>query len=110
MYRYFFGLRVTRFGPGPDPRFLCVQYSNGIPRLINLICEHSTISAYVEQVKPISARIVESVSIKLDLDQQPFLISNGALSKVTNQTMPTALSSAANFRAESTDSAKDIEL
>ncbi len=54
------------------------RQSTGIPRLINLLCEHSMISAYVEQVKPIPARIVEAVSAELGLDAQPFLVSPDA--------------------------------
>ena len=50
------------------------RYSRGIPRVINLICEHAMINAYVEQIKPIPPRIIESVSRELDLDLQPFLI------------------------------------
>jgi len=55
----------------PEAVQLVYRYSKGIPRLINLICEHAMISAYVEQIKPIPARIVESVSTELDLDDQP---------------------------------------
>lgn len=51
------------------------RHSNGIPRLINLLCEHSLISAYVEQVKPIPGRIVEVVSKELSLESQPFLVA-----------------------------------
>jgi general secretion pathway protein A len=47
------------------------RYSKGIPRLINLICEHALVSAYVEQIKPIPARIVESVSAELELTTRP---------------------------------------
>ena len=54
---------------------LVYHYSKGIPRVINLICEHSMIEAYVEQAQPIPARIVESVGKELDLDMQPFLVS-----------------------------------
>lgn len=50
--------------------------SNGIPRLINLLCEHSMISAYVEQVKPIPGRIVETVSAELDSAPEPLLPPN----------------------------------
>lgn len=63
----------------PDALQLVHRYAKGIPRVINLICEHALISAYVEQVKPVPARIVDSVGIELDLDQQPFLISPAAL-------------------------------
>jgi len=60
------------------------QFSKGIPRLINLICEHALISAYVEQVKPIPARIIEEVSSELDLEMQPFVLSSAELPGVTN--------------------------
>ena len=54
------------------------RHSKGIPRLINLLCEQSLISAYAEQVKPIPGRIVEAVSADLSLESQPFLVSAGA--------------------------------
>jgi general secretion pathway protein A len=44
-------------------------YSLGIPRVINLLCEHSLINAYVEQERPISARIVEEVAHEFQLDE-----------------------------------------
>ncbi len=94
----------------PEAIQIAHRYSNGIPRLINLICEHSMISAYVEQIKPIPARVVESVSIELDLDRQPFLISNGAFSEVPKDTAPTTLSSAVTSRSDTIDCVKDIEL
>jgi len=94
----------------PEAIHLVHRYSNGIPRLINLICEHALISAFVEQIKPIPSRIIESVSLELDLDQQPFLISNGDLSGVPKNTLPTATPIAVNGRTESIGSAKDVEL
>jgi len=54
---------------------LVYHYSKGIPRVINLICEHSMIEAYAEQVKPIPMRIVDSVGKELDLETQPFRLS-----------------------------------
>jgi general secretion pathway protein A len=50
--------------------------SRGIPRIINLICEHSLILGYVEQIPEIPERIVASVAAELDLDTQPFVTSN----------------------------------
>src|SRR5438105_9530682 len=44
-------------------------YSLGIPRVINLLCEHSLINAYVEQERPIGARIVEEVAREFQLDE-----------------------------------------
>jgi len=86
------------------------RYSNGIPRLINLICEHAMISAYVEQIKPIPARIVESVSLELDLDHQTLLDSPGTLTGLPVHPMPSAIPSAFNPGADPTGSLKDIEL
>jgi type II secretory pathway predicted ATPase ExeA len=53
--------------------------SRGIPRLINLICEHSLILAYVEQVQQVTAAMVESVAAELELETQPFMTSSAAL-------------------------------
>jgi general secretion pathway protein A len=44
-------------------------FSMGIPRVINLLCEHSLINAYVEQQRPIPARIVEDVAREFQLDE-----------------------------------------
>jgi type II secretory pathway predicted ATPase ExeA len=64
----------------PEAVELVHRYSKGIPRVINLICEHAMINAYVEQIKPIPARIVEMVCAELELDNQPFVVSPMALS------------------------------
>lgn len=50
--------------------------SRGIPRIINLICEHSLIFAYVEQAHEIPNRIVVAVAQDLDLEMQPFVVSS----------------------------------
>jgi type II secretory pathway predicted ATPase ExeA len=55
------------------------RFSRGIPRLINLLCEHSLILGYVEQIREITPAIVESVAIELELETQPFLISSAAM-------------------------------
>jgi len=44
-------------------------YSLGIPRVVNLICEHSLINAYVEQQRSISTKIVEDVAHEFQLDE-----------------------------------------
>jgi type II secretory pathway predicted ATPase ExeA len=86
------------------------NYSKGIPRIINLICEHAMISAYVEQIKPIPPRIVESVCRELDLDSQPFVLSPLAMAGMPEEPMPTTMSSTINPAVSSTDTFKDIEL
>jgi hypothetical protein len=65
---------------------LVYHYSKGIPRIINLICEHALINAYAEQVKPIPAHIVESVGLELDLVEHPFTISFPAMEALMNRT------------------------
>ena len=55
------------------------RYGRGIPRVINLLCEHALISAYVEQVPQVGPEIVEAVAVELELDAQPFLISSAAV-------------------------------
>jgi general secretion pathway protein A len=50
--------------------------SRGIPRVINLICEHSLVSGYVDQLHQIPESIVFHVAQDLDLDTQPFLVSS----------------------------------
>jgi general secretion pathway protein A len=94
----------------PEAVQLVYRYSKGIPRLINLICEHAMISAYVEQIKPIPGRIVESVCTELDLEDQPFVISPMALSGLQASTLPTTMFNTINPVADSTDSLKDSEL
>ena len=62
-----------------DALNLIYRYSHGIPRVINLLCEHSLIVAYVEQVQEVSAELVEGVASELELETQPFLISPVAI-------------------------------
>jgi general secretion pathway protein A len=49
--------------------------SRGIPRVINLICEHSLIHGYVAQTPKIHEGVVLSVVAELDLDTQPFSVA-----------------------------------
>ena len=56
------------------------RYSRGIPRIINLLCEHALILAFVEQTPEVGAEVIDSVAVELELDAQPFLISSVPLS------------------------------
>ena len=49
--------------------------SRGIPRIINLICEHALILGYVEQLREIPERVILSVTQDLDLDPRPFSLA-----------------------------------
>jgi general secretion pathway protein A len=44
-------------------------YSMGVPRVINMLCEHSLISAFVENQRTIPSGIVEEVAREFQLDQ-----------------------------------------
>jgi general secretion pathway protein A len=47
------------------------RYSNGIPRVVNLICEHCLVSAFVDQQKLVSPTIVDAVARDFDLGDSP---------------------------------------
>jgi general secretion pathway protein A len=43
-------------------------YSKGIPRVVNLLCEHAMINAYVDGLRPIPAHLIEDVAREFQLD------------------------------------------
>jgi general secretion pathway protein A len=61
-----------------DPEALAVihRYSAGIPRVVNLICEHCLVSAFVDHEKVIRSSVVEAVARDFDLGETS--ISNKA--------------------------------
>jgi len=44
-------------------------YSQGIPRIVNLLCEHALIGAFVDQAKPISGSMIDEVAREFELDK-----------------------------------------
>lgn len=70
-------LRVA--GASGDPIFsieavdAVYKHSQGIPRIANLVCEHSLINAFVDQVRPIPARIVDEVAREFELQKANML-------------------------------------
>ena len=44
-------------------------FSRGIPRVVNLLGEHSMINAYADGLKPVPARLVEEVAREFQLDE-----------------------------------------
>jgi type II secretory pathway predicted ATPase ExeA len=52
-----------------DPKSvdLIHRYANGIPRIINLLCEHCLVSAFVDQQKVILPAVVDAVAQEFDL-------------------------------------------
>jgi len=55
------------------------QYSRGIPRVVNLLCEHSMINAYVDSLRPVPAHLVEEVAREFQLDEVAPSAGNGAV-------------------------------
>jgi type II secretory pathway predicted ATPase ExeA len=54
-------------------------YSRGIPRVVNLLCEHALINAYVDHLRPVPAHLVEEVAREFQLDEiEPILAAHGA--------------------------------
>lgn len=52
-------------------------YSSGIPRVVNLLCEHSMINAYVDGLRPVPSHLVEEVAREFQLDQIAPIASAG---------------------------------
>jgi len=44
-------------------------YSLGIPRVVNLLCEHSLVNAFVDHKRPIQPKTVEEVAHEFQLDE-----------------------------------------
>ena len=71
--RSYIGQRLRIAGSNGDPIFgaeasaAIFRYSLGIPRVINLLCEHCLVSAFVDQKKTVNAEIVDSVARDFDL-------------------------------------------
>ena len=65
--------RLRIAGSNGDPIFsdeaaaAIFRYSLGIPRVINLLCEHCLVSAFVDQKKMVTTEIVDSVARDFDL-------------------------------------------
>jgi type II secretory pathway predicted ATPase ExeA len=52
----------------PDALEAIHHYSTGIPRVINLLCEHCLVSGFVDQQKTVGPAVVEAVARDFDLD------------------------------------------
>jgi general secretion pathway protein A len=67
--------RLRIAGAGGEPIFSPAamdtvhMYSMGIPRVVNLLCEHSLVNGFVEQQRPIQPKIVEDVAREFQLDE-----------------------------------------
>jgi len=75
-----------------DPESLAAiyRYSNGIPRVVNLICEQCLVSAFVDQQKVVRVNVVDAVARDFDL-------ADGNSSPGTAPPAPPALVSKVDF-------------
>jgi type II secretory pathway predicted ATPase ExeA len=48
-------------------------YSRGIPRVVNLLCEHALINTYADGVHLISAHVVEEIAHEFQFDKEPLV-------------------------------------
>jgi len=51
----------------PDTVEAIHRYARGIPRVVNLLCEHSLISAFVDQKRPVQVATIDEVAREFDL-------------------------------------------
>ncbi len=49
------------------------NYSQGIPRLVNSICDHALMVAYAHRVRVVTVELIDHVAAHLRLDQMPVL-------------------------------------
>ncbi len=81
--REYIAERLRIAGASGDPIFSTKTieaihvYSMGIPRVINLLCEHSLVNGFVEQQRPIQPKIVEEVAHEFQLDEVEPVAPNG---------------------------------
>ncbi len=54
------------------------RHSRGIPRVVNLLCEHALVNAYVDQVKPVPVHIVDAIAREFQLDEVDLLSPGSA--------------------------------
>ena len=61
------------------------RYSLGVPRVINLLCEHSLVNGFVEQQRPIQSKIAEDVAREFQLDEiEPIAPPGGSRSSAAD--------------------------
>ena len=78
--------RLKIAGASGDPIFSAPAvdaihvYSLGIPRVVNLLCEHSLVNGFADQQRPIQSKIVEEVAQEFQLDEVEPIAPNGGSS------------------------------
>ena len=75
------------------------RFSGGIPRVVNLLCEHCLVSAFADQQKTISANVVETVAKDFDLGD-PLVGFDETFSGTGNFAASRAASSEQDFKSQ----------
>jgi general secretion pathway protein A len=93
----------------PEALLAIHQDSEGIPRVVNLICEHCLVSAFVDQTKTITAETVAAVSRDFDLRETPVAPASAPASpNVEKFDLAEALRSLASLADRMRDSEQDL--
>jgi general secretion pathway protein A len=74
------------------------EYSQGIPRVINLLAEHALINGFVDQQRPISAAVIDSVAREFELDEVPPTAPSEEMTRSENRGVVEALKLVAELR------------
>ena len=53
--------------------------SHGIPRVVNLLCEHALIAAYAEQKRVISDKMIQNIAADFELLSTPLAVAERQL-------------------------------
>ena len=64
---------------GPKAIDAIHKYAHGIPRVINLLCEHALTGAYVEEQRPIEPALIDEVAREFQLDEIAPIAAPGSL-------------------------------
>lgn len=94
----------------PESIEVVSKYSQGIPRVINLLCEHSLINAFVEQKKPIPPDIVEEVAREFQLDEVPPPTNSSGVSNGENMGLIEAIRVLSSLRDSLRGEEKSVPL
>ena len=81
----------------PESLDAIYRYSKGIPRVVNLLCEHALISAFVDQQSLVRPEVIEDVAREFDLHRQEAEASPAELPSGENVRLMEALTGLATL-------------
>lgn len=86
------------------------ECSNGIPRIVNMICEHCLVNAFVDQQSVVDRDIVETVAREFELDEAPGpdVPASAALERPDEMSLVDALKTLATLAEKLRDHEDDL--